>query len=169
MIFNLQLIDIENNGNKAIAFTTVKQNIHPISIKSIIPTSNGSAVFLCGKQKIFVLYVDKGIGESIQMAIDKVQHERPLSHNLITHMLDGLGAKVERVIINDVHDGTYFARLIISMENEIGHKIVELDSRPSDSIILALHSDKPIYASDNVIDKVDDMSEIYQKIINTKP
>ena len=84
-------------------------------------------------------------------------------------MLDGLGAEIERVIINDVDNGTYFARLVISMENEIGHKIVELDSRPSDSIILALLTEKPIYASSYVINKVDDMSEIYQKIINVKP
>jgi bifunctional DNase/RNase len=84
-------------------------------------------------------------------------------------MLDGLGAEVERVIINDVDNGTFFARLIISMENELGHKIVEIDSRPSDSIILALLTEKPIYASDTVIKKVDDMSEIYQKIINVKP
>lgn len=169
MIFNLQFIDFENNRNKSIPIDTMKPNIHLISIKSIIPTSNGSAVFLTGRQKIFVLYVDKTIGETMQMAIDKVEHERPLSHNLITHMLDGLGAEVERVIINHVDNGTYFARLIISMENEIGHKIVELDSRPSDSIVLALLSGKPIYASDNVIYKVEDMSEIYQKIINTKP
>ena len=147
----------------------MKTNILPISIKAIIPTTNGSAVFLSSKQKIFVLYVDKEIGETMQMAIDKVEHERPLSHNLITNMLDGLGAEIERVIINDVDNATYFARLVISMENEIGHKIVELDSRPSDSIILALLTDKPIYASSYVINKVDDMSEIYQKIINVKP
>lgn len=147
----------------------MKPNIVPISIKAIIPTTNGSAVFLTERQKMFVLYVDKDMGETMQMAIDDVVHERPLSHNLITHMLDGLGAEVERVIINDVVNGTYFARLIISMENELGHKIVEIDSRPSDSIILALLSDKPIYASDTVINKVEDMSEIYQKIIDVKP
>ena len=147
----------------------MKTNIVPISIKAIIPTTNGSAVFLTEKQKIFVLYVDREIGETMQMAIDQVPHERPLSHDLMTNMLDGFGAEVERVIINDVKNGTYFARLIISMENELGHKIVELDSRPSDSIILALLTNKPIYASDTVINKVDDMSEIYQKIINVKP
>jgi bifunctional DNase/RNase len=147
----------------------MKTNIVPISIKAIIPTTNGSAVFLRERQKIFVLYVDKEIGKTMQMALDKVELERPLSHNLMSHMLDGLGAEVERVIINDVDNGTFFARLIISMENELGHKIVEIDSRPSDSIILALLTEKPIYASDTVINKVDDMSEIYQKIINVKP
>ena len=147
----------------------MKTNIVPISIKAIIPTTNGSAVFLTEKRKIFVLYVDKEVGETMQMSIDPVAHERPLSHDLMTNMLDGFGAEVERVIINDVKNGTYFARLIISMENELGHKIVELDSRPSDSIILALLTNKPIYASDTVINKVDDMSEIYQKIINVKP
>jgi bifunctional DNase/RNase len=147
----------------------MKTNIVPISIKAIIPTTNGSAVFLRERQKIFVLYVDKEIGKTMQMALDKVELERPLSHNLMSHMIDGLGAEVERVIINDVDNGTFFARLIISMENELGHKIVEIDSRPSDSIILALLTEKPIYASDTVINKVDDMSEIYQKIINVKP
>ena len=147
----------------------MKTNIIPISIKAIIPTTNGSAVFLAEKQKIFVLYVDKEIGETMQMAIDQVSNERPFSHDLMTNMLDGLDAEIERVIINDVKNGTYFARLIISMENELGRKIVELDSRPSDSIILALLTNKPIYASDMVINKVDDMSEIYQKIINVKP
>ena len=147
----------------------MKTNIIPISIKAIIPTTNGSAVFLAEKQKIFVLYVDKEIGETMQMAIDQVSNERPFSHDLMTNMLDGLDAEIERVIINDVKNGTYFARLIISMENELGRKIVELDSRPSDSIILTLLTNKPIYASDMVINKVDDMSEIYQKIINVKP
>lgn len=168
MIFKSQPIDFLKHF-KSIHLDIMKPNIVPISIKAIIPTTNGSAVFLTERQKMFVLYVDKEIGETMQMAIDEVEHERPLSHNLITHMLDGLGAEVERVIINDVVNGTYFARLIISMENELGHKIVEIDSRPSDSIILALLSDKPIYASDTVINKVEDMSEIYQKIIDVKP
>ena len=73
----------------------------------------------------------------MQMAIDQVAHERPLSHDLMTNMLDGFGAEDESVLsLMMLKNGTYFARLIISMENELGHKIVELDSRPSDSIIL---------------------------------
>jgi bifunctional DNase/RNase len=51
------------------------------------------------------------------------------------------------------------------MENELGHKIIELDARPSDSIILALASTKPIYVAHAVIDAVDDMTEILAKIL----
>jgi bifunctional DNase/RNase len=80
-------------------------------------------------------------------------------------LLDGLGAEVERVVINDVDDGTFFARLIVSMENELGHKIVEVDARPSDSIVLALTSEKPLYAAKKVLDAVDDMTEILAKIL----
>jgi bifunctional DNase/RNase len=80
-------------------------------------------------------------------------------------MLDGLGAEVERVVISDVENGTFYARLILSMENELGHKIVEIDARPSDSIVLALSSGKPIYTARRVLDAVDDMSEILAKIL----
>jgi bifunctional DNase/RNase len=50
------------------------------------------------------------------------------------------------------------------MENELGHKIIELDARPSDSITLALLSKKPIYVAQDVLDKVEDMTEIFNKI-----
>ena len=103
----------------------------------------------------------------MQKALNEEQTERPLSHNLMVNILDGLGAEVERVIINDVHKGTYFARLILSMENEIGHKIIELDARPSDSIILALLSKKPIYIKKEVLDSVEDMSELLDKILHS--
>ena len=51
------------------------------------------------------------------------------------------------------------------MENELGHKIIELDARPSDSMVMALASKKPIYVAKTVIDSVDDMTEILAKIL----
>ena len=54
------------------------------------------------------------------------------------------------------------------MENELGHKIIELDARPSDSITLALLSKKPIYVTQEVLDKVEDMTEIFNKINHPK-
>ncbi|MGB0344593.1 MAG: bifunctional nuclease family protein [Coraliomargarita sp.] len=139
--------------------------VSQISIKGVMPTSNGCAVFLGNDEKTFVIYVDPSIGNSIQRAANGEQSERPLTHDLIMTLLDGLGAEVERVIVNDVEDSTFFARLIISMENELGRKIVELDARPSDSIVLALMSGKPLYASSEVLEKVDDMTEILARIL----
>ena len=125
----------------------MENNVALITVKGVMPTSNGCAVFLGNEEKTFVIYVDRGIGEAIQHAVDNVQAERPMTHDLMITLLDGFGAEVERVVINHVDEGTFHARLIASMENEIGHKIVEVDARPSDSIVLALNSDKPIYVA----------------------
>ncbi len=130
-----------------------------------MPTSSGCAVFLGDKTKTFVIYVDPGIGDAIQRAVSGEQAERPLTHDLMLTMLDGLGAEVERVVISDVDRGTFYARIILSMENELGHKIVEIDARPSDSIVLALACGKPIYTARSVFDSVDDMTEILAKIL----
>ncbi|MFU8849108.1 MAG: bifunctional nuclease family protein [Opitutales bacterium] len=136
-----------------------------IIVKGVMPTSSGCAVFLGNDEKTFVIYVDTGIGEAIQRALSDEQSERPLTHDLMLTMLDGLGAEVERVIISEVEGGTFYARLILSMKNELGHKIVEIDARPSDSIILALAAGKPIYTSNEVFNTVDDMTEILAKIL----
>ena len=136
-----------------------------VSVKGVMPTSSGCAVFLGNEAKTFVIYVDKGIGEAIQRAVDDVQADRPMTHDLMLSMLDGLGAEVERIVINHVDGGTFFARIILSMENELGHKIIELDARPSDSMVMALASKKPIYVAKTVIDSVDDMTEILAKIL----
>ncbi|MGB0257358.1 MAG: bifunctional nuclease family protein [Coraliomargarita sp.] len=136
-----------------------------INVKGVMPTSNGCAVFLGNDAKTFVIYVDQGIGTAIQRAANDEQAERPMTHELMMTMLDGLGAEVERVVINDVEESTFFARLIVSMENELGHKIIELDARPSDSIVMALMAQKPIYVAQQVLDSVDDMTEILAKIL----
>ena len=136
-----------------------------VSVKGVMPTSSGCAVFLGNGAKTFVIYVDQGIGEAIQRAVDNVQTDRPMTHDLMLSMLDGLGAEVERIVINHVDGGTFFARIILSMKNELGHKIIELDARPSDSIVMALASTKPIYVAKTVIDSVDDMTEILAKIM----
>ncbi|WP_269524979.1 bifunctional nuclease family protein [Coraliomargarita parva] len=143
----------------------MSHSVVPVQIKGVMPTSNGCAVFLGNEEKTFVIYVDQGIGQAIQRAVNGEELERPMTHNLMVTILDGLGAEVERVVINDVNNGTFYARLIISMENELGHKIVELDARPSDSIVLALICQKPMYTARSVIDAVDDMTEILEKIL----
>lgn len=143
----------------------MENKVSQVSIKGVMPTSNGCAVFLGNDDKTFVIYVDSGIGTTIQRAANGEQSERPLTHDLMMTLLDGLGAEVDRVIINEVEDSTFFARLIISMENELGKKIVELDARPSDSIVLALTAGKPLYVSLEVLEKVDDMTEILARIL----
>jgi uncharacterized protein len=136
-----------------------------VFVKGVMPTANGCAVFLGNETKSFVIYVDHSVGNAIQMTLSGVKKERPLTHDLIGHVLLGLGAKLEHVVVNDVNDGTFFARILLRMENELGKKIIEIDARPSDSTVLALQQKRPIYVANKVFDSVEDMSEILERVL----
>jgi len=100
------------------------------------------------------------------MTINEVKKERPMTHDLIGNVFQGFGIELERVVINDVDEGTYYARMILRMENEIDTKLVEIDARPSDSLVLALQQKKPIFVDKDVMEKVEDMTEILERILN---
>jgi len=136
-----------------------------VHVKAIIPTSAGVAVFVGNDEKVFVIYVDPSVGSAINMFLSGTSKERPLTHDLMALVLAAVGAKVDRVIINDLKSGTYFGRLIITAENELQQrKIIELDARPSDCIALASQQKAPIYVSQEVWDEVEDMGEALQNM-----
>jgi bifunctional DNase/RNase len=139
-------------------------SVLPVTVKGVMPTANGCAIFLGDDDKTFVIYVDHAVGNAIQMSLDGVKKERPLTHDLIGHILTGLGATLEHVVINDVNEGTFYARILLKMKNELGQKIVELDARPSDSTVLALAHNRPILVAKKVYDQVEDMSEILERV-----
>lgn len=143
----------------------MKEEALPAVIKGVLPTSNSFIIFLGTEEKTFTIHVDQAIGGAISMAMKGERRDRPGTHDLVTDIFTGIGAGVQRIIINDVNDNTYYARIILRMENELGCKILELDARPSDSIVLALQAKKPILVSRKVLDKVDDMSEILEKLL----
>ncbi len=136
-----------------------------VSIRTVLPSANGFAVFVGTDEKVFVIYVDQGVGTAIAMLFKGLPRERPLTHDLFLNVLTALGARIERAIINDIKTSTYFARLIISAENELHtKKILEIDARPSDSIALALAQSAPIYVTKTVWDEVEDMSDLLRQI-----
>lgn len=143
----------------------MQNDVVEVTIKGVMPTANGCAVFLGPEEKTFVIYVDQYIGNALTMAINEVRKERPLTHDLMNSMLQGLGVGLERVVINDVDDGTFYARLLLRQDNELGVKVVEIDARPSDSMVLAVQAKKPILVAREVLDTVDDMTEILEKIL----
>ena len=121
--------------------------------------------FSGNNDKVFIIYVDQTVGSAITMFMREISKERPLTHDLIAHLMTALGAKVERVIINDLKNATYYARVIIRAENELQQKkIIELDARPSDCIAMATQQKAPIYVSQEVWDEVDDMSDVLRKM-----
>lgn len=86
---------------------------------------------------------------SIAMRLQGVAPERPLTHDLFVAALAGLGARVSRVVIADLSEETYHARLSLTHE---GHEI-EVDARPSDALALAVRTDARIYADEDVLER----------------
>ena len=112
-----------------------------------------------------MIHVDQSVGAAIAMFLRGTQKERPLTHDLIAHVLHALGARIERVIVNDLKRGTYFARLILSAENELHQrKTIEIDARPSDCIAMATQHSAPVYVTGEVWEEVEDMAEVLRKI-----
>ena len=137
----------------------------PIQIRALIPTSAGMAVFLGNDEKLFTIYIDHSIGSAIGIYLNSVEKERPLTHDLMVNVLTSLGAKVERIVINDFKNGVYFGRLIITAENELQQrKIIEIDARSSDCMALAALQKAPIYVSGVVWDEVEDTSQLLEKL-----
>jgi bifunctional DNase/RNase len=100
-----------------------------------------------------VLPIIIGISEvtAIKMKISGIQPPRPLTHDLLQHTLEQLGAKLTRVVINKLEFNTFFAKLVLQTKEQ---QIEEVDARPSDSIALALRADAPIYVADDVLTQV---------------
>jgi len=141
-----------------------------VQIRGLAATSGGCAVFLGNEEKVFVMFVDQNVGAAIAMFKQGTQMARPLTHDLLANILRALGAKIERVIINDLKRGTYFARLVLSSENELQQKkIIEIDARPSDCIAMATQQPAPIYVSLDVWDELEDMTEALRKMQEEDP
>ena len=75
-----------------------------VEVKSVLATSAGSAVFLGNDEKVFVIYVDHSVGSAINMFLHGTPKPRPQTHDLFGDVLIALGAKVERIVINDFTD-----------------------------------------------------------------
>jgi bifunctional DNase/RNase len=142
----------------------MQKDVVAVDIKGAIPTMSGSALFLGNKDKTIVIYMDPSMGRSILSSLNGSKKPRPMTHEFIANILKGLQATIERVVISDVVEQTFFARLILKMTNELGTKIVEVDGRPSDCIILALQAGKSIYVARRVMDALEDMTEVFERI-----
>lgn len=145
---------------------TMNKDVIEVQVRAVLPLEGSFAVFLGNESKVFVIYIDESVGTAISMFMRGVSKERPLTHDLVGHLLMAFGAKVERIIINNINGSVFHARLIISAENEIhtSRKVIELDARPSDSIAMAVQQSAPIFVAKKVWDTVEDVSETLAQI-----
>lgn len=142
----------------------MKKDVVPVDIRGILPANSGCAIFVGNEQKVFVIQVEHNMGAVIGMFLRETPKERPLTHDLIASIFKGFGISVERVVITELKNSTYYARLILQQQNELGRKLVEIDARPSDCLAIATAQKRPIYVATSLFEQVEDVSEVLERI-----
>jgi uncharacterized protein len=142
----------------------MKSEVMPVEIRGILPANSGCAIFVGNDQKVFVIQVEHTMGAVIGMFLRDTPKERPLTHDLINSIFKGFNITVERVIITELKNSTYFARLVLKQDNELGQKFVEIDARPSDCLAIATAQKKPIFVRNALFEQVEDMTEVLERI-----
>lgn len=125
-----------------------------LSFDKIMQTRTYTVIVLAGRDKKFAIYTDPSIGRTLQLYLTDGEKTRPLTHDLISDIFKGLDVRILLVVINDVQDTTYFARLFLEQNNNQMRHIIEIDARPSDCITLALMNNIPVYCTQEVLDKI---------------
>ncbi len=127
--------------------------LHKVILKGIAldPTTNSPIVILKGENDKSIIPIWIGIFEahSIISELERVEPPRPMTHDLMKNILEKLDIKIEKVIIDDLNNNTFFATIYLSQDE----KTITIDSRPSDAIAIAIRADSPIYVSSLVLEK----------------
>jgi bifunctional DNase/RNase len=122
------------------------------------PRNMSPIVLLRDKEERNFLPIWIGMFEAaaIAMELQEFKPPRPMTHDLITAIIDEFGAKVDRVIINEIKDDTFYAVVKLTFDIEAGEEIleddlIEIDARPSDAIAIAVRTDAPIFVAESVM------------------
>ena len=103
-----------------------------------------------GQQRSFPIVIGLTEAWAIDRAVKGITTPRPLTHDLIGNVIVGLNAGVVRVVINDLRNNTFYAKIVLQQNGSI----VEIDSRPSDAIALAMQKNTPIFVAKKVLEEV---------------
>ncbi len=95
------------------------------------------------------IWIGPAEADSIAYELQKVSVARPLTHDLMKSIIGELGAQVTSIIINELANDTFYARIVM----DAGGRYLEVDSRPSDAVALAVRVNAPIYAAETVLEK----------------
>jgi bifunctional DNase/RNase len=87
---------------------------------------------------------------AIDRRLKGITPPRPMTHDLLDSIISGLGARIERIVVNDLRNHTFYAKIVLSLND----KTVEVDSRPSDAIALGAATGAPIFVAEHVLDKI---------------
>jgi uncharacterized protein len=141
------------------------------------PVSNMPIIILRDDEEKRSLPIWVGIYEAnaIALELEKISTPRPMTHDLIKNILESVDAKVEKIVVNDLRDNTFFALIHL----RLGEEEITVDSRPSDAIAVALRVGAPIFVEEDVVRRAksvevapkesDDQEKLKEWLDNLKP
>ena len=124
----------------------------PVSIDSIrvsLVSPHRIVVLKDEDDRFLPIWIGPFEAEAITIALQKQEVARPLTHDLLKSIISEVGGKPSHVVVSDLRDDTFFARIVVNLDK----RQIELDSRPSDAIALAVRLQIPIYVAEDVMDK----------------
>ena len=124
-----------------------------MTIKGLMvdPITNMPIIILRDKegQKVLPIWVGIFEANAIALQIENVATPRPMTHDLLSDMLEQLEAQVVRITVTELRENTFYAQITVQQDG----REIEVDSRPSDAIALAIRAEAPIFAADRVIEE----------------
>jgi hypothetical protein len=125
----------------------------PVQFNKILQSQNYTVFILGTEKKQFAIYTSPYVGQNLQIHLTDQAKPRPYTYDLMNSIFKGLDINLLQVVITDVQDTLYYARLYVEQETDGLRNILEIDARPSDCLTLALENDIPIYCTKEVFDK----------------
>lgn len=123
----------------------------PVKVNQLLLSNMGFVVLLKGSddKRTLPIFIGASEAQSIAIVINNVKVPRPLTHDLMKNILDFMECRLQRIEVCDLADGTFFARLVLEKDGEE----MQMDSRPSDAIALALRFGSPIFVAEKVMNE----------------
>jgi uncharacterized protein len=131
----------------------------PLKFDKVMQSKAYTCVVMASEQKKFAIYTDMFSGKAMQRILTEKEKPRPPTHDFISMIFRGFDIKIRQVVINDLDDTVYFARIFLEQKMDDILHIVEIDARPSDCITLALIYKIPVYGTRALLDKVVTINE----------
>jgi len=100
------------------------------------------------RERFLPIWIGPFEAEAITIKLQDVEVKRPLTHDLLNTLITELGAAVSHVLVTELRDDTYYARIVVNVDG----KSLEIDSRPSDAIALSVRASVPIFVAEEVMD-----------------
>lgn len=129
-----------------------------VAVRVELPSNTPVLVLreLAGRRRQLTIFIGNPEATAIAFALEGVDTPRPLTHDLFCDVLDGLGTSLERVVITELRETTYYADLHLSSEDGP----VTVSSRPSDAVALAVRTGCPIFSEETVLDEAGFVEEV---------